>query len=126
MLNIKPPKCMWLISKYCFVWACSSRARHGHQHSFIQKMIGNLTGCFNFSSLIFCRVHRKHLQDLDDSHLQTFLDKIVICNYRTNLSETNPSCSPVKKHPFSCYKVMGKRIKHTRGSFGASCHIFRD
>lgn len=87
--------------KILFLWACSSHVRHKHLHSLIQMMIGNLTGCFNFSSLIFCRVHRKYLQDLDDSHLQIFLDKRVISNYRSNLSESNPSCSPVKKHSFS-------------------------
>lgn len=112
--------------KILFLCACSSCARHQYQHSFIQKMKGNLTGCFNLSSLIFYRVHRKHLQDLDDSHLQIFLDNIVICNYRTNLSEKNPSCRQVKRHSFSWYKVMGKRIKHPRGSLGSCCHIFRD
>ena len=106
-----------------FLWACCSHVSHKHQHSL---MIGNLTGCFNFSTLIFCRVHRNYLQDLDDSHLQIFLDKTVITNYRCNLSETNPSCSPVKIHSFSWYKVTGKRIKHTRWSLGTSCHIFRD
>lgn len=88
-------------------------------------MIGNLPGCLNFS-LIFCRRHRKNRQHLDGSCLQIFLDKRVISNYCSYLSETNPPCSPVKKPSFAWYKVIGKRIKHTRQSLGTPCHILRD
>lgn len=52
-----------------FLQACSSRGRHEHQHGLIQKMIGDLMGCSNFSSLICCRIHGKYPQDLDGFHL---------------------------------------------------------